>query len=261
MIRRLLLAILILLLTSNLYADTGLMWQSVRKNNESCSWIKAFNKKTNPYLAFLWGSYGDDNRCLIKFMEKFPKARIRVYLSNGICIRKNNCSKLEATSTKAILKAACEAKALISSVCPECRQEIVYQLEDNYEGVKACKLARKYRKKVGGKIYRNPTFRTQLDPNCFDGYELHNDVMTLNNFVWSNDGKSLLLDDYQYNGLVMSVAELERQKAKLRRKDDVILWHAAGNCLYGSTETAPYPFKRTCQERPDIIKSLKKLMK
>lgn len=238
---------------------TGVMWQSAMKGGASCQWHGLFKGVPEPYLAFLWGSYGKDSSCLVPFLQSNPHSKIRVYLSNGVCIRKGNCSRLEAASISDILGNAKEATKLIKDNCPDCELELVLQLEDNLLPNHACLFAEKLNDEGFLYVERNPVDESLLDSGCFSGYELHNST----NFpggssrrIWSNDGKNLLLQEYDFRGLHIDLAETRRVRDQIGRSSSILLWHALGNCLHGDTTDAPYPYLRTCEDRPDIIKAI-----
>lgn len=236
----------------------GIMWQSVQKSDE-CAWLEVFNGIDNKNLSFLWGSYGSNRICLDRFLRSGGSKLLRIYLSNGVCIRKKNCSEKEINSISDIKKAAEEVSKITGAVI-----QIVPQLEDNWTDAYACEVAYQLRKVTHHEIWRNPVSQLQLSASfaCFDGIELHGErpLFTSANASGSNDGRSLLLSPYEWGGLSISRDDANRERNAFGRDSYYFLWHALGNCLKGDTANAPFPYQRDCENRPDIISDLNQIL-
>lgn len=243
-------------------AYLGVMWQSAMKPG-SCDWLQIFNDVEHVNLSFLWGSYGSDSTCLHQLFNTTRPIVLRAYLSNGVCIRKRNCSALEVESVGEIVQALGEVQTLVAA-CPSCVLQIVPQLEDNWTHNQACAVYNALRGKTDANIIRNPVKQSQVDYdyNCFDGIELHNELPEgRSTFSGSNDGAAILLSSYDYSGLSITLDEARRRRDIYGRGSYFYIWHPLGNCLHGDTAQAPYPYLRECENRPDILQDLNTLLR
>lgn len=227
-------------------ARVGLSWLSAQKEGD-CQWLTAFDGSTHPYLAFLWASFGDDNFCLIEFMRADVPKTLQVYLSNGSCERKDNCSYLEI---KEEIEIAIRAKQVISFVedyCDNCSLILVPQLEDNFSDAKARRIGAELERLTNGtevKVYRNPLYSPRRKAP-YDGIEYHNTIPELSPCIWSNDGIDVDIDGDTWSGETMSREEFEHL-SRLYQHCKILLWVADGNCLTGDSGTALYPHQRQC---------------
>lgn len=239
----------------------GIMWQRAQKGS-NCNWLRIFDGVEQINLSFLFNSYGSDNTCLLKLFNTDKEIRLRSYLSNGVCIRKNNCSEREIQSIPDIELALVAVEALASD-CATCVLEIVPQLEDNWTHSKACEVYNRLKAITKNDVIRNPVKQSQVDFNntCFDGIELHNELPEGRQlYSGSNDGAALLLSEYDYSGLSISVAEASRRRDALGRDSYYYIWHPLGNCLHGDTAQAPFPHQRDCRDDSQIYTDLNKLL-
>lgn len=240
----------------------GVMWQSAMKTG-SCDWLQIFNDVEHVNLSFLWGSYGSDSTCLHQLFNTARPIVLRAYLSNGVCIRKRNCSALEIESIGEIIQALGEVQA-VAAHCASCVLEIVPQLEDNWTHNQACAVYNALRGRTDASIIRNPVKQSQVnyDSSCFDGIELHNELPERRQRTsGSNDGAGLLLSRYDFSGVSIDVAEAIRRRKLFGRDSHYFLWHPLGNCLHGDTAQAPFPYLRNCEDRPDILQDLNDILR
>lgn len=239
----------------------GVMWQRAQKDS-NCTWLKIFDDIEQVNLSFLWNSYGNDNTCLLSLFSSGKSITLRTYLSNGVCIRKNNCSEREIQSTGDIKKALVAVQALATN-CPTCLLQIVPQLEDNWTHEKACSVYEALKPFTSAEIIRNPVKQSQVnyDATCYDGIELHNELPAGRQlFSGSNDGASLLLSDYAFSGLLIDVVEASRRRNAFGRSSYYFIWHALGNCLKGDTRNAPFPHQRVCEDNENIYIDLNSIL-
>lgn len=239
------------------------MIQGVQNESMPCDWQEAFKDLDDYYLAFLWGSYGRNNRCLTTFLTSNSYNYLTVYLSQGVCERKKNCSSIEAQTYNEISEALREAREYFTQF-NNVSVRYVLKLEDNYSALEAELLAAQIKANYDIELWRNPNNKSELNPvTFFDGIELHNDTIDAAEFpiTYSNDGKCPLLANYNFSGLFIGLDEIRRIRRSLGRNTYFLLWHPVGNCLHGDTLHAPYPINRDCSQNTQVYKELNSFLK
>lgn len=246
--------------------NLGVMWLSAT-NDQSCEWLEIFEGVEPINLSFLYPSFGKDFSCLREIFSWGVETNLRVYLSNGICKRKSNCSDLEPRNLGEVINAFLEIERVVLD-CPHCTLQIAPQLEDNFSHAEACQYAAALQGLMSYEIIRSPVTIESVDDNdpCFDGIELHNEdprgSQRPGYYSGSNDGKSILLpSEYAFSGLHISIPGASRFRDEIGAPGRFYIWHALGNCLHRDTAQEVFPHLRNCDTRPDIYHDLNQLLK
>lgn len=228
---------------SDISSSMGVAWLSVQRDDD-CSWKQIFKGVKKPKLAFLWGSYGRQDSCLKSFLSDGRPKRIHIYLSNGPCERKNNCSSLEIEKEVEIAARAIQAYNLVRNNCIDCTLSLSPQLEDNFSQAKAIRLGKEIRRLIRDMsviLVRNPNKFVGREP-VYDSYEFHNSPPDMAPCLWSNDGKDISDIDSTVWALPQRIKMSELGGEMCER----FLWTADGNCLSADSRDAPYPHERDC---------------
>lgn len=232
----------------------GVMWQGVQNGSMDCSWLDIFRDVPKPALSFLAVSYGVNNDCLAEFLADEREKVVNAYLSNGVCIRRRNCSDIELSTTGQIVAAARWVNHIFYLHCKNCRKILTIQLEDNLDEHTACLIADAVREAVpDAEVWRNPERAADIGSSytCFDGIELHNSTDYSEGVAtaWSNDGADLLLGNTIWANPSRVSRDDARRGARESGADIVYFWAADGNCLLTDSGAAPWPYKRDCSNR------------
>lgn len=244
----------------------GLSWLNLQNETMGCEWLSAFDGLPELYLGFLYGSSGDSVQCLLIWLSDQRPKTLVAYLSNGVCIRKDNCSEREAITPNDIGTRAREVQMIVETHGVNTEIILVPQLEDNWGQEAAQEARRAVLASVGpgSRIYRNPVTAAQAgsrDESSFSGLVLHYDAFEESGeppppCVYSNDGWDISGIGSTWN--IPHTAPITEVIKRARELPAciVLLWAADGNCLTQDTRDAPLPHLRNCEPNPEKIEIL-----
>jgi hypothetical protein len=256
-----------------LESGVGLSLLAVQNSSYGCEWISAFDGIDTLYLAILWNSFGDRNDCLIRFLEDTRPKVLNVYLSNGSCERKKNCSEREvANPFRELPERALAVKELVQAHATNTRLIVTIGLEDNYLDLNAEYFCESIKRRDNAiEVWRNPVKADQLNnTNCFSGYELHHQEREADATRfrvacgYSNDGYDLEgigIGEWALSNRIDTTALLDEIG---NRKRDCIsyIWSArASNCLRFDSGQSVAPHFRQCDFNRDVFSNLNQLLR
>ena len=253
-----------------------LMWLGAQHELMNCDWIRAFDGLPEICMAFLFRSFGSENRCLLELMQDPRPKHLRVYLSQGTCIRKGNCSPLEAVVPSQIIDRAVDFLSFVDATCESCSVDIVPRLEDNLTHDEACSIGAQIREtfpflglRFQPIVSRNPLSPSDynFDAPCFDSVELHGDTAAHfyaqpeTECIYSNDGIDVAIGGTLWsNPQIMSEAEIRGAVEEKYSRCDSYIWTADSNCLTTDTISSPFPYDRQCTIDMATIEALNSLL-
>jgi hypothetical protein len=158
-------------------ADGGVAFLAMRGfNRDTCERaLSVFRDSPTINIAVLWPSFGSRNMCLRKFI-RYRRARphsIEYYLSNEVCRRKHNCTKLDLSprssvksynkklasnnsTTYAIIQETLDSINALQYRYPRVDCRVAVGLEDNYSIAAAREIVRYVKDNTSCAVVRNP---------------------------------------------------------------------------------------------------------
>ncbi len=236
----------------------GLAFYHIQNPTMPCDWIRIFDGLPSIRLSFVHRVSGDSDRCLIRLLEDPRPKAIQIFLSEGVCVRKANCSDRNPSTGDQILEAGKEIAHIIDLHCKKCTISYIPQLEDDFTGFRACDVALALRLGIskianhGFQIWRNPNIKTDPDFVCFDGVELHEfESYGLRQVPqalcsYSNDGVDLEVGSvWNLPHRITTRSFLQNVKTRFQHCFSY-LWTATGNCLQTDSSVSRRPVNRSC---------------
>lgn len=88
-----------LMACSVLKADPGVAYYAIQHKDWPCDRsLRALSEMKKPAISFLWHSFGDNTKCLEKFIEDNRPKQLEIHLINEVCQRNHRCGPYEFLS-------------------------------------------------------------------------------------------------------------------------------------------------------------------
>jgi hypothetical protein len=246
--------------------NLGIAPYAIQKDDFPCrALINAFKNVDEVHLSFLYRTFGNNNKCLKKFMRDERLQTLQIHVMNEVCVRKGNCGKYESLAGihkndldkklrnskklwKRIEKHAFKLRELLDENLGEQTQCMISPLlESQYVGEKAArKVFRKFRNWFPEcAMVWNPV-SAQFLPKGADFLETHGrNAMSCGYCISNLDGTDInfvhrrsFLDNY--------INENQLPKYIKSHKRNVVnfLWTTECNCMERRFKD---PRKRKCE--------------
>lgn len=237
-------------------------------------------------IAILWGSFGNDNRCLSRYLNENPEASVVVHMSNEVSRRKNSQCRgdlLPNMNVRDLNDALEERKRSVIGAYKKRLGNIVsffdshethrgkviisVGLEDNYTDRATKVLLSLLKKNARHKVLRNPVGSVSparcYGRSCFDYIELHGSKFRYSRGknLYSNDGQDLQIG--QRNGIRnrISPTQLLRRIKRLRRSGvQSFVWAGVMQGLKEDSGNSPCPRNRRIRFGKRLITEVRRLL-
>jgi hypothetical protein len=243
-----------------------------QNHSKSCEWIDLYVGQPTLALTILWQAGAYNDVCLKKFLHDQRPTTLQLFVANGVCDRKRNCTEQEraalrdyglANTIEALNFIRAESQGPIDI-------QIIVSLEDNMSYAQARDACLNLKHTVAGEaqIWRNPNEPSthNFNDDCFDGVRLHNHHQFPTSYSgkcsWSNDGLDIDFPTGEVWSLPhrISPEEMLNQVRERRGDCDIYAWSAsASNCLRRDSSEVASVDRRDCSSSDtniDLIKAL-----